>query len=362
MRASRCAGSNHGAENPRLLRRFDWAMAIAGYWAVAGLYTDAGWHIRHDVDTFFTWAHALLYSGLLLLLLLMGARYVSARRQGTRDLREAFGEPYVWSALGALIFLAGGAADMINHLWFGFEAGFDALLSPTHQVIGAGVLLIISGPIRSAVAQVPRPSTLAAQLPAVISAAAILELMHWGTQVFFRDDAARSLGTVVPHELGIDALTLMTIHFYQQGGSLVAVILQSLLVMGTVFYLVRNFRLRPGALTLLLVLGNGLIAVTHSLDWLDAASVFVASVAAGIVGDVFLARQPELALSRSAFSIFAFVVPVVYAGTLLLFVVALMGGTWWDPIFAAGSVFYAGLFSVLLSFVASAMPPRDVAA
>ena len=280
-------------------------MAIAGYWAIAGLYTDAGWHIRHDVDTFFTWAHALLYSGLLVLLCLMGARYVLARRRGIGDVRKAFGDAYSWSALGVLIFLAGGAADMINHLYFGFEAGFDALLSPTHQLIGAGVLLIISGPVRSAVAQVPRPSTLAGQLPAVISAAAILELMHWGTQVFFRIDAARPLGTLVPHELGSDAITLMTIHFYQQGGSLVAVILQNLLVMGTAFYLVRNLRLRPGALIVLFVLGSGLIAVTHSLDWLDASSVFTATLAAGIAGDLFLMRMPPLAGSRVAFAAFA---------------------------------------------------------
>lgn len=334
------------------MRRFDWAMAIAGYWAIAGLYTDAGWHIRHDVDTFFTWAHALLYSGLLLLLFLMGTRYVSARRRGVGGMRAIFGDAYWWSALGVLIFLAGGAADMINHLYFGFEAGFDALLSPTHQLVGAGVLLIISGPIRSAMAQVPRPATLADQLPAVISAAAILELMHWGTQVFFRIDAAQSLGTIVPHELSGNAITLMTIHYYQQGGSLIAVILQSLLVMGTVFYLVRNLLLQPGALTVLFVLGNGLIAVTHSLSWLDVASVFTASVAAGIAGDLFLARSPSLASSRITFAVFAFAVPVVYAGTLLLFVVAFMGGTWWDPIFAAGAVFYAGLFSLLLSFVA----------
>jgi hypothetical protein len=327
-------------------------MAIAGYWTIAGLYTDAGWHIRHDVDTFFTWAHALLYSGLLVLLCLMAARYISARRQGARRLRDAFGSAYSWSALGVLLFLAGGAADMINHLYFGFEAGFDALLSPTHQAIGAGVLLIISGPIRSAIAQVPRPATLPEQLPGVVAAAAVLELMHWGTQVFFRVDAARPLGTVVPHELTGDAITLMSIHFYQQGGSLIAVILQSLLAMGTAFYLVKNLRLGPGALTILFVLGNGLIAVTHSIGPIDAASVFAASLAAGIAGDAFLASRPQLVTAPIAFALFAFAVPAVYTGTLLLFVTAFMGGTWWDPIFAAGAVFYAGLFSLLLSRLA----------
>lgn len=334
-------------------------MALAGYWTIAGLYTDAGWHIRHDVDTFFTWAHALLYSGLLILLSLLAARYF-ARRHRDEHFLSTLGPAYSWSAIGALIFLIGGAADMINHLFFGFEAGFDALLSPTHQVIGAGVLLIIAGPIRSAVSQAPRPVTLTEQLPAIISAAAILELMHWGTQVFFRADAARSLGLTVPHELDANALTFMTIHFYQQGGSLIAVMLQSLLAMGTAFYLARNFRLQPGALTILFVLGNGVIAVTHSLGWLDALSVLCASVAAGITGDVFLAGAPAYFGSRRWLMSFAFTVPVVYAGVLLLFTMIFMGGTWWDPIFAIGAVFYAGLFSLLLSLVVSAKPPESI--
>ncbi len=336
-------------------------MALAGYWTIAGLYTDAGWHIRHDVDTFFTWAHALLYSGLLLLLVLIGSRYAAARRRN-ESLSTAFGPAYSWSALGVLVFLLGGIADMINHLFFGFEAGFDALLSPTHQIIGAGVLLIISGPIRSAVSQMPRPATLLQQFPAIISAAAILELVHWGTQVFFRVDAARALGVSVPHELDPNALTLMTIHFYQQGGSLIAVVLQSLLMMGTAFYLVRNLRLQPGALTALFLLGNGLIAVTHSIDWLDVVAVLSASVAAGIAGDAFLARAPAYFASRAWLGSFAFTVPAIYAAVLLLFTIAFMGGTWWDPLFAAGAVFYAGLFSLLLSFVASAVPPRTDAA
>lgn len=331
-------------------------MAIAGFWSVAGLYVDAGWHIRHDVDTFFTWAHALLYSGLLLLLGLLATKYFIARRAGDRDFRSAFGPAYAWSAIGAIVFLLGGIADMINHLFFGFEAGFNALLSPTHQIIGAGVLLIISGPIRSAAARPVRPQSLVTQVPLIISAAAVLELMHWGTQVFFRFDAARALGVTVPHELGENTFTLMTLHFYQQGGSLIAVILQSLLMMGTAFYLVRTFALRPGALTTLFVLGNGLIAITHSLSWVDAASALFASVAAGAAGDAFLMGAP-LTASRVRFRAFAFAVPAVYTAAALLFTIVLMGGTWWDPIFATGAVFYSGLFSVLLSFVATASPP-----
>ncbi|HEV2261559.1 MAG TPA: hypothetical protein VGR69_04655 [Candidatus Rubrimentiphilum sp.] len=330
-------------------------MAIAGYWAVAGLYTDAGWHIRHDVDTFFTWAHAVLYSGLLLLLGILIGMYIVACRNGQRDLRSIFGAAYGWSAIGALVFLAGGIADMVNHLFFGFEGGFDALLAPTHQLIGAGVLLIIAGPIRSALLQTPRPATLRDQLPAIIAAAAIMELIHWGTQVFFRVDAAKSLGIAVPHQLTSDAITLSTVHFFQQGGSLIAIILQSLLMMGTTLYLVRNFRLRSGALTTLFLLGNGLIAITHAISVLETAAVLIASLVAGIVADLLSTRGPITA-SRLRYEAFAFVVPMIYTGTLLFFTIAFMGGIWWDPIFAAGAVFYSGLFALLLSFVAYPEP------
>jgi len=46
---------------------------------------------------------------------------------------------YGLSLLGVLIFAAGGIGDMIWHVLFGIEADVEALLSPTHLLLGFAV-------------------------------------------------------------------------------------------------------------------------------------------------------------------------------------------------------------------------------
>lgn len=334
--------------------RFDWAMAIAGFLTVGGLYVDFGGHLRHDVDTFFTWQHALFYSGLVLLCAIVGWEW---RRR--RDTGAGLPAGYALSAFGLFLFFVAGALDMGNHLIFGFEEGFDALLSPTHQLIALALLLIVVGPLRSAMAHVPRPTTLVAQLPLLLSAATVLELLHMGTLPVFRSDPERALGIVVPHEITTNAFTLATLHFYGQGAAFVSVILQSLFTMGVAFFLVRRFALRPGAMTILLVLGNCLIAIATGISWSETLGVVLASAFAGAVGDVLLAYTPSISEHRAAYLFFAFCVPAAYQGFFLAYVVALAGGTWWDPLFAAGTVFYAGLFALLLCYITLAPGERS---
>ena len=119
-------------------------MALAGFLTVGGLFVDIGGHLRHDVDTFFTWQHALFYSGLVLLCVIVGGEALRRRREG-----QGLPAGYALSAAGLFLFFVAGALDMGNHLIFGFEAGFDALLSPTHQLLAVALLLIVAGPLRS---------------------------------------------------------------------------------------------------------------------------------------------------------------------------------------------------------------------
>ncbi|MEZ4662017.1 MAG: hypothetical protein R2911_31085 [Caldilineaceae bacterium] len=43
--------------------------------------------------------------------------------------------------------------DLIWHELFGIEQDFEALISPTHLMLGAGLALIVSGPLRAALAR-----------------------------------------------------------------------------------------------------------------------------------------------------------------------------------------------------------------
>lgn len=335
---------------------FDWAMAVAAFWTVTGLYADLGWHIRHHVDTFFTLTHAILYSGLLLLFGIVGVAAVRNLVAGARRWDALVPPGYLLSLVGIALFFAGGVADLGKHEAFGIERDFDALLSPSHLLIGFGVMLAACGPLRSALLA-PRPRSLAGQLPALISTACVLELLHWATNPFFRSNLQRGLETPLPHELGPDAITLQTLHVYEQGSGLMAFILQSLLMMGAAFYVVRNFRLRPGSLTALFVLGNALIGITNSISWGEAGGVLAASLAAGLLGDAFSANVERLRADRMRFAAFAFSVPALYHAVLLIYTAVFLGGVWWDPSIAAGAVIDSGIFGLFLGFAAFAAAP-----
>lgn len=335
---------------------FDWAMAVAAFWTVTGLYADLGWHIRHHVDTFFTFTHAILYSGLLLL---FGIVVIAAARNffaGARTMASLLPPGYLLSLVGIALFAAGGAGDLVKHEALGIERDFDALLSPTHLLIGFGVMLAVCGPLRSALVS-PRPRSFTAQLPAIVSIASALELLHWATNPFFRSNLRAGLETPLPHALTPDAITLQTLHVYEQGSGLMAFILQSLLMMGAAFYLVRNFRLRPGVMTVLFVLGNVLVGVTSSITWGEAAAVIVSSIAAGAVADAFVANIDALRADRMRFAVFAFSVPAAYHVAFLLFTAFALGGVWWDPSIAAGAVIDSGIFGLFLGFVAFVAQP-----
>lgn len=319
-------------------------MAIAGFYAIAGLYDDLGWHLRHSVDTFWTPQHAVLYSGLLLLFGIVVVGALRGRRADTISL---------W---GLALFFIGGLADSIKHTHVGFEPDYDALVNPAHLTIGIGILLAVCSALRSALVA-PRPQTLAGVMPAVISTAGVLELVHWMTNPFFHVDMVRGMQTIVPRELTPDAITLKTLHLYQQGAGFLAVILQSVLLGGAAIYLARNFRLPFGSLTALFVLGNGLIAITNSLSWGEAGAVYAASIVAGIAGDLFLRDRDALLRSRLRFGAFAFFVPATYHATLVIVTALFLGGIWWDPSIAAGIVLDSGIFGAFLGIVAFPSQP-----
>ena len=103
---------------------------------------------------------------------------------------------------------------------------------------------------------------------------------------------------------------------------------------------------------MLFVLGNSFIALGESTSWTQAFGPIVASVVAGLYADAFLARMPRLLDDRRAYGAFAFTVPVVYHGVYLAYVATVLGGTWWNPAYSAGVLFYCGIFSLLFALVA----------
>ena len=316
-------------------------MAVASLWCSGGIMVDAYHHFHTTVETFFEPAHGLLYAGLLAAYVFVGIAMVSNHRRGFAW-RYALPKGYETTTAGLIVFLAGGVLDMIKHTLWGFEQGFNALLSPTHLLIGAGMFLIIAGPVRSAIERERPPSTLIGQLPMLLALASMMELMHWGTQFIFLSEAERMNAPLDPARFPHDTLTLLALLYYKQGIGLLSVIVQSLLMIGFALYAAQRIRLAGGALTVMFVVGNIFIAGAHSNYFGQFFGVALASLLAGIFGDVIGRR----------WSLFAFGIPAIYWAVLLSVLAATMGGIWWSPDVISGSVLFAGLtglFTLMLT-------------
>ncbi len=324
-------------------------MALASLWCSGGILLDAWYHFHETIETFFEPAHALLYFGLFAAYAFTGIAMWTNHRRGFAW-RNALPQGYEATLAGLIVFLAGGVLDLLKHALWGFEQGFDALLSPTHLVIGAGMFLIMAGPVRSALVRERQPATLVAQLPMLLAFASMMELAHWGLQFIFLSEAERMNAPLDPAHFPHDTLTLLSLLYYKQGIGLLAVIVQSLLVAGFALWIARRIRLAPGALTVLLVVGNIFIAAAHSNYAGQFIAVVFASACAGLFGD----------LAGRRWNLAAFGMPAIYWSVLLSLLAFTMGGLWWTPDVVAGSIVFAGvagLFVNALVYKEQSPPP-----
>jgi hypothetical protein len=63
--------------------RFDWAVTAFGAWLTGGLYLDGWAHIHNPaLETFFTPWHGVLYSGYLMMAILLGGTALINRSRG----------------------------------------------------------------------------------------------------------------------------------------------------------------------------------------------------------------------------------------------------------------------------------------
>lgn len=138
------AGMPTTDETSRTLGRGrEWITTGLAALLVGGVFVDGWAHVnRPGMETFFTPWHGLMYSALALLVgWLLRVAWKGGVREGRwKDLPSG----YLGALLGAGLFMLGGVADLAWHEVFGIESGVDALVSPTHLLLGAGGLLLVS--------------------------------------------------------------------------------------------------------------------------------------------------------------------------------------------------------------------------
>lgn len=318
--------------------RYDWLMAGLSTLFLGGLYLDGWAHNHGKVDqSFFTPWHAFFYGGFVLTALALLIIAALNWRRGYRG-RAALPAGYGLALFGAALFAAGGVGDLIWHTLFGIEEDFEALVSPTHLLLGAGLALIVSAPLRAAWRR-PGGSGWAELGPALLSLCLLT--------------AAFTFFMMFSHPLMSVIAGARHSHFdgdVGQMGGIVSLVLIAALLLGPLFVTLRRWRLPPGAL--LLVWGVNCAAMAI-LDWglPYHLTLTAAMLGAVVLSDWLLGRAQALLPDLRGVRIFAFVAPALLF-TAYIFALLLTEGSQWSIHLLGGAVVLPGVAGWLLSYVA----------
>lgn len=318
--------------------REDLTVLLASLWLTVGLFLDGYAHenLLDGDETFLTPWHAVFYAGFAAVVTALW-RIAERRRSPGQALVEALPPGYRPAALGVALFAAGGAGDAVWHSRYGVESGIHALLSPTHLVLFAGLVLVLTAPYRAAA-----DADVAPDAPASWRGSwrPLLSVLLTTSLVGFFCNFVWGLGTA--------ALTRVPYDPVSQAGedqviaAVASTLVSTIVLFGAALFVLGRVRPPLGAFTILF--GFVALAVAAAFDE-DPAGI-AAAVVAGLVADVALRarRQVGPALVASAVAMWL----VFYA------LVAADGPIAWDAEIWTGAVVLNGL--AVLAMVQLARP------
>ncbi len=325
----------------------DWLIALAAAWIMTGLFIDAHQHLFLAVESFINPWHLTLYSGAVFAAAVLAVT-ITWNYRSAGGFWRAIPFGYVQSVLGVAALLVGGALDAAWHSIFGFEHQLDLLLSPPHLFLLTGLFFLITGPVRSGLARTDAKNLLD-QLPMLVCLGLAFEIAQFLTQYGFYPEALmrdRPLSQVTFHN---EQFVLSVFLFYRQALEIAIIIWQSVLLAAAVLYLCVDKRLRFGAIAIICLVEKLWIGGELSSGVLEFSLVVLASLIAGLLGDVIVAALRPSANAPNAFRLLAFVVPSAYFAAYFVLAVPMFGGTWWDASFVFGAIAEGGLVGLCVS-------------
>jgi hypothetical protein len=359
----------------RMSWRGDLVTAVLGTWLVGGAFLD-GWahNTRPRLETFFTPWHAVLYSGYAASAVwlcwsmwsprrwrqLAGGAGLSGGAGGWRNWRYSIPAGYAPALAGAGLFLISGLGDLSWHLAFGVEHDIAALLSPTHLGLFVGGLLMVTAPLRSALADPTLTRGLGCRtrlgrlLPAVLSAS----LAGCATAFMFQylhpawaDLVGRDRGLFLRQTFQAGQY-----HFvYDQNVTVGAAgfVLATVFLFGPLLMLLRRWQ--PPAGSAMLVLAVQFIAVQGLTGFADAGLVLVGVVGAVVVEVLLAVLRPRPSSGRRL-SLLCALAPAAFWGVYVGGIAAFDHGLGWPAELWGGAIVWSGLTLLVLALLA--VPPH----
>ncbi|HZY96949.1 MAG TPA: hypothetical protein VFE35_07590 [Candidatus Cybelea sp.] len=334
-------------EHTGVATRLDWLITLAGLWIITGLFIDAHQHLFLAVESFFNPWHITMYTGAVFAAAVLGIT-IAQNHRDAGSFWKAIPAGYSLSVIGVAALLLGATLDFVWHSIFGFEHQLDLLLSPPHLFLLTGLFFLVTGPVRSALRR-PAAPNLIGQLPMLISLGLAFEIIQFVTQFGFYPEALRRDHPLSQIAFQREQFVLSVFLYYRQALELSIVLWQSLLLAAAVLYLCLRKRLYFGALVVLCVAEKLWIGGELSSDAMEVVLIVLASIAAGLAGDIIVAKLRPSWRNPNAFRLLGFVVPSAYFGAYFAFAVPMFGGTWWDASLVFGSIAVAGIVGLCIS-------------
>ena len=347
------------AGNPPHTRQLDLLMGFLSVLLVSGLFIDGWAHNRGIVDeTFFTPYHFVMYASYALFGLTLVVMHYRNVGKGYRFM-SALPKGYMISLIGVFIFGSGGFGDMIWHTFFGIEDGIEALYSPTHLVLGIGYVTVLAGILQSYWVRPEPVSGWRDLAPVLIIATCILSILTFFTQhLHFVSNFEGILNRPIGYD-NQEAITTAVMSSY---------IIVSALMVGTLLFLMRRWKLPVGAITFVLTLDSILMGLMLIFDTeLDFMTILLLmsliaapTLLSGIVGDVLIWRlkitQHTPDKIRIVVTVIGALLSILYLAAIAILGVMEDSRFWWEIHTWAGIPTLAAIGAFLLSYLV--FPPQ----
>ncbi len=316
--------------------RFDWAFSALAVLLVATGYYVAWEHRKAQLPSY---ADVPVQAAWLAVTLFMVGAGISAWLRD-RQLESVVPKGYLLSAAGCLVFAVGILSGGPWQEVYGTVTGVPAAFRPPNLLEIAGAGMIVTGPLRSAIAR----GELLAGPTALISSALLLAAVTFFSQF--------DHPYVNPWAFDLHQLPNAYAFVGQELGAL-SLLMQATIVTSVILMTLRQIRLPPGSLTFMLATTAVFICTQTGLYQF----IWVAALV-GVLSDLLLVWAAPRSDRLLQLRVFAAATGALLPGVYLAYV-AIAQGTYWSPDMIYGTILACGFIGWLVSYLT--FPERDVA-